>query len=578
MQLKNYAVLIENNKILQELKKEFPFLSPVNLVDIYADQLNRNLYNHVLSHCNRLTELKKNINISDKDYFESLIAIFYHDCAKVLGKFVRNNISLKKILALQYGHSIAARRLFFYFDQPRMAHHLRHNSTDFVLDIANRRVTIPQLLLNVLDKTDISGKVVSVEEKYASILQKIGHHKEYDDFSEKIACKYITRVLKTNFNFREYEFLADQNIPSINVLFLQRFDGKYCPPIGKYKDTNSNLKIAEFLSRWGYNSEILHEGNFKKIAYDGSVKILGCDKNTIDDFLPIYVAKKDLVLTEGSTRRCKVISKIKPALSAQVLLLRTLATGKFSRRRACNALSADEVWVMTDEMKSIIEQSFNKYFGNNKKVPSVKVLQSGYDPKYFYVDEKIKRIKGKIVYVGAVSKIKGVDILLKSFKKVKAKLSYAQLHIVGDPYIYGYINKFDLSKLKKINGVVYHGVCSASDVAKHLKTAHVAVLATRIYETFGKAAQQARLCGTKLIVSKNGFLPFHVQSKEEGIVLDTLNADSLSAALFKILLEDPQTVPPPIDRYHFWRITALDFITHYNLLSRRVIQKLQRRS
>ncbi|GIW62675.1 MAG: hypothetical protein KatS3mg090_0501 [Patescibacteria group bacterium] len=459
-----------------------------------------------------------------------------------------------------------------------MAHHLRHNSTDFVLDIANRSVTVPQLVLNVLDKTDISGKVVSVEEKYASILQKIGHHEEYDDFSEKIACKYINRVLKTNFNFKEYEFLADQNIPSLNVLFLQRFDGKYCPPIGKYKDTNSNLKIAEFLSQWGYNSEILHEGNFKKIFYDGSVKILGCDKETIDDLLPIYISKMDLILTEGSTRRCKFISKIKPALSAQVLLLRTLATGKFSKRRAYNALSADEIWVMNIEMKSIVEQSFNKYFGNMKKVPLVKVLQSGYNPEYFYMDEKVKRIKGKIVYVGAVSKIKGVDILLKSFKKIKSKLNYAQLHIVGDPYIYGYNNKFDLSKLKKIDGVVYHGVCSESEVAQHLRTAHVAVLATRIYETFGKSAQQARLCGTKLIVSKNGFLPFHVQNKEEGIVLDDLNADRLFWALFKILSENPQTVPPPVDRYHTWRITALDFITHYNLLSRRVIQKLQNKT
>ncbi|GIW62674.1 MAG: hypothetical protein KatS3mg090_0500 [Patescibacteria group bacterium] len=96
MTLRDYAVLIENNKILLDLKKEFPFLSPVNLVDIYSDEFNSNLYNHVLSHCNRLTNLKKDIKISDKDYFESLIAIFYHDCAKVLDKFVQNNISLKK--------------------------------------------------------------------------------------------------------------------------------------------------------------------------------------------------------------------------------------------------------------------------------------------------------------------------------------------------------------------------------------------------------------------------------------------------------------------------------------------------
>src|SRR5690606_31504721 len=136
--------------------------------------------------------------------------------------------------------------------------------------------------------------------------------------------------------------------------------------------------------------------------------------------------------------------EIIPKGTGLVLLLRTLAEGMMTGDRLKNTLVADQVWVMTEEMKSIIQDQMNSKELTAEQ-PEIKILQSGIDPEIFNINSNIKRKKGKIVYVGALTKIKGVDILVESFKEVRKKFPQAELHLIGDPSIYGRINTFDPS-------------------------------------------------------------------------------------------------------------------------------------
>ncbi len=565
---------MEFHPAVQKIGSTFPIISVRNLLDLYRDSYikdNKRIYLHIYSLLSRAEEFGKMRGVRQKDLIETYIAIFYHDCPKVLQKIVSENLLLSQVLKLESGHSISSRRLFFYVDEPLIAHHIRHNSVDFTLDIANNCVTVPQLLLNIVDKTDISGKKVSVEEKYKNIKKNIGSSPDYDDYSEKIACKYLNRVLNEDVNLYDYEFISLEEIPVFSSLFVQRWDGKYCSPVGKYRHTNSNLYISKHISKWGYKTTILHEGNFRDTVQEANTQLIGVPEDTLEAALPLYCMDKNLVIVEGSTSRVSSLRKIINSSSALVLLLRTLALGKMGAERLKNAALADEIWVMTEAMKEAVTSEFEEYGIPTK---NIRLLQSGVDSDVFNISKTVERIPGKITYVGALTKIKGIDLLIEAFKRIKVEFPYAELHLIGDQEIYGRVNDFmSVEEMKKIPGVVLHGSMLADQIAPHLQTAHVSCLLTTIYETYGKAAMQARCCGTRMIVSSLGNNPFHVQSKSEGLVVKKLDIDSITKALRTVLSEKPITVAPPADRYHTWKITALDFVTNYNHLSRSVLKR-----
>ncbi len=475
------------------------------------------------------------------------------------------NKTLNKIVRIEVGHSLAARRLFFYIDEPRLAHHIRHNSVDFVYDIASCGVTVPQLILNLLDKTDDNGEHVSIDSRYDIIKNKIGEKINFNDRCEQISCSYLKRIEKEKINFNDYEFITNEIIPSISCLFIQRWDNKYCAPIGKYSDTNSNLHISRITSKWGYKTTILHGGDFQHKESD-ELTIIGTSPNILNTTLDIFCAKKELIIVEGSTTRISKLRSVVGSSTSLVLLLRTMIDGNMEVNRLKNALAADEIWVQTNEMKNILEQGIKKH---NLEMINIRLLQSGVEENIFKINEDVARIKHKICYLGALSTLKGVDVLIEAFKMIRKKYPDATLHLVGDVNIYGSDNTFiSESKLKKIPGVILHGVLRATQIAPILQSAHVSCLLTTIFETFGKSAMQARMCGTRMIVSNKGNNPFHVQTHDEGEIVENINKDSVYKALMRVLSEDPKTVKPPVERYHTWKVTALDFVTNYNLLIR----------
>lgn len=566
---------ISSHSSIEKIGILFPDIKPQNVISaaLHSEiSSGHKLYSHLLQLIKKIEKISSHRGVRATDEVIALIAAIYHDFPKLVENGYFEDPLLLKIIDHGIGHSISAQKLFYYLDEPEVANAIRHNSTDFAIDLSNSEVTVPELLLNLAEKTDNLGQDISVWEKYESIKKKIGAHPEFDDFSERLVCKYLDRVNSEKRVLYDYEFITDKNAPIKEVLIVQRFDGKYCAPIGKYRDTNSNIKMAEYFSRWGFNTTILHEGEFKIDLFEGHVKVIGCDKESIDQLLPIYCFKKDIIVVEGSTSRLSNLRKRLSSGSGLVLMLRTLADGQMTKERIEKALCADQIWVMTEEMKQVV----NKQFKDNKviKFPEIRILQSGVDQDLFCINPEIPRIPGKITYLGAITKIKGVDILLDAFKIVQKKFHYAELHLLGDPDIYGRVNEFDMSYVKRMKGVYTHGALLAQEIVPHLQSAHLSVLITQIYETFGKSAQQARSCGARMVVSNMGALPFHVQSEEEGIVLNTVNKDTVADAIINILSTLPKTVAPPKDRYHSWKKTAADFTSNYIYLTRKAFQRI----
>ncbi len=555
---------------VKRISTAYPDLSPRAMIE----QMSRSFYEegrrlifHVSSLVRQLEGVARGRGVSENDFVLALIAILYHDAGKIMERLAIDDVELKLIFDDdRFGHSLAVRRFFLYLDIPELAQAVRHHSTDFAIDIRRRRVTIPQLLLNIVDRLDNSGIPVDPGQKMRIVKEKIGGNPGFDWNSEAIACDIVCEMLHFSGRFAEIGFICENSFPLRSVLFTQRFDGKYCAPVGRYKHTSSNIAIAEYLSRWGWKITLLHEGNFGEVYYDsGAIHLVGIvsaeDDCMVYTAIADQVSRHETIVVEGWTTALSYLRAIVSNEKSLILLLRTMSKGSMEEDRIEKMLRSDEIWVMTDEMRKIVNAQISE------AVP-VRILQSGVDKRIYFPNMSVARKRGKLVYVGAVTALKGVDVLIDAFKQVKSIVSEAELHIVGTPDMYGKANKFDVKDFGSCEGVHYWGMLEPLEIAQHLQTAHIAVLLTKIYETWGKSAMQARCCGTRLLVSNSGALPFHVQSEEEGIVLSLVTKETVTDAILRLLESEPRSVICPRDRYHSWRATAVDFVTYLDMLDR----------
>jgi glycosyltransferase involved in cell wall biosynthesis len=563
---RNYEIF----DLVKNLSRSVPSLDPESLLTHMLNSEGGLLF-HVYKLTVDLEKIfsKKN-GITEEEKSLAIASVLYHDALKLQ---IEDDVVRRISQTSTYGHSVGMERVFQYFELPELAQAVRHNPLDFIADYEKGRITVPQLLLNIVDRLNISGSSVTPYDKNHHIESMFGDREDFYRRADVLVTTILDSALKEN-NFGSLPFITRSLFPVKSSIIIQRFDDKYVEPRGIYIETCSNYHMGRRLATFGYNTEIVHkhEGEIDDAIYNfsnGSVVVHGVDVNNgnlIEEFARLSRGH-DYIFIEGWT---SLIQPLKEKIGNEkpvFLLMRAMSEGALDERRLSNAIHADEIWVMTPLMKDIITSQLEPLHQAGKKTPAVRILTSGIDEEIFYADEKTARQKGKITYVGGTTKLKGVDELLEAFDIVRKIFPESELHLIGDPGIYGKRNDFDKSRLNR-EGVVFHGVMKAEDVAEHLRTAHVSVLLTKIFEAYGKAAMQARVCGTPMVVSNRGALTLHVQSDEEGIVLDNIDPDNVADALIKILSREPQTILPPIDRYHTWRRTAVDFSTNLTMYER----------
>lgn len=557
------------------LSQNIPQLEPNYLLNLMKDSP-RGLLLHVYEATQEVLRLSRShTGITRVEKNLAVAAVLYHDSLKLN---INNNLVQRISQQDKYGHSIGIERIFQYFELPELAHAVRHNPLDFISDVTENRVTIPQLLLNIADRSNASGKPVTIAEKENILQLKMSGNEDFHREAD-ILCSGLLQSAVKEENFRNLPYVTDDIYSTRRTILLQRFDEKYVEPRGKYKDTSSNYHMGRKLASFAHNTTIVHdhEGKIKAetfLAKKGEAVLHGIDgrkKDVIEELVRLSHSH-DSIIIEGWTSVLPILREKIDNQKSIILLMRAMSGGKFEDERLLNALYADEIWVMTEQMRQIIYEQFQPLSSPGLRIPRIRILTSGVDDDIFFADEKIKRQQGKITYVGGITKLKGVDVLLDAFDLVKQEFPHAELHLIGDPAIYGKKNEFDKQTLRK-DGVVYHGALIAEEVAEQLKTAHVSVLLTRIFEAYGKAAMQARVCGTPMVVSDQGALPLHVQKEEEGIVLKDINPAFVADALKTMLSNEPRTVLPPVDRYHTWQKTAVDFATNLSLCKREIISE-----
>ena len=207
------------------------------------------------------------------------------------------------------------------------------------------------------------------------------------------------------------------------------------------------------------------------------------------------------------------------------------AMGSIPPKVLSNALSSckfvDRIVVNSEYMRNNVVT----WYGINRH--KIVVIPNGVDMRKFHERDDQLALDGDpaILYLGRLSRIKGVDVLIQAIAKLRSELPNIKLHLVGS----GYMSDFQLivkeKKMEKF--VVFHGWAPDSMVPHYYKSADVLVFPSR-YEPFGIVILEAMASGAPIIASNAGGIPEILSNGENGILFKSSDADALSKAILAL--------------------------------------------
>lgn len=144
--------------------------------------------------------------------------------------------------------------------------------------------------------------------------------------------------------------------------------------------------------------------------------------------------------------------------------------------------------------------------------------------------ELYDRIRGnKIIYVGRLIKIKGVEDLIRAMKR----LPEHELVIVGDGP-----DRNRLESLSRDLNTTFIGQVDSSKVRDHLKQARLLVLPSRIDEGSPNVILEAMACGIPVIATRVGGIPDLVRHGKTGYLYEPGNIDQMVYFIKQVMEDD----------------------------------------
>ena len=140
----------------------------------------------------------------------------------------------------------------------------------------------------------------------------------------------------------------------------------------------------------------------------------------------------------------------------------------------------------------------------------------------------------RLAYAGRLSAEKGVDTLLRAFKRLLGHIPGARLEIVGDGPLRDRLQ--ELARRLGINDDVdFAGPLPTTEMERRLETAWVQAVPSKWDEPFGMVAIEAMMRGTAVLASNGGGLRDIVRNGETGLLVAHDNVEAWASALTHLL-------------------------------------------
>jgi glycosyltransferase involved in cell wall biosynthesis len=192
--------------------------------------------------------------------------------------------------------------------------------------------------------------------------------------------------------------------------------------------------------------------------------------------------------------------------------------------------SADRVVVNSDFMRGNVV----RWYGVSPN--RIEVIPNGVELERFVGRGDRLNLGGDpcILYLGALSKAKGLDILIKAIARLRLELPRIELHLVGSTHLEPG-DEFRLQAKKECveSHVFFYDWASQSMVPRFLKSADICVFPSRL-EGFGIIILEAMAAGAPLIASDIGSFREILANGKNGMLFKAGSADALSEAILSL--------------------------------------------
>ena len=170
------------------------------------------------------------------------------------------------------------------------------------------------------------------------------------------------------------------------------------------------------------------------------------------------------------------------------------------------------------------------------------IIPNGIDSKHFCPDvspiEELNDGKINILFVGRMEKRKGVDYLIKAYKRVKQEVPNSRLTIVGP----GTRLRHKYEKHIMRNGlrdVTFVGYASYGDLPRYYKTADIVCSPATGRESFGIILLEAMATNRPLVASNIEGYASVMTNGAEGLLVPPKNTEKLAEALISLINDQP---------------------------------------
>lgn len=308
--------------------------------------------------------------------------------------------------------------------------------------------------------------------------------------------------------------------------------------------TDSCDKRLKFDNNYNVNVDGINVFYFKnlsntvknKLTIDTPVRLPNYLRKTIKNYDIIHIHEHRHSLAVA-THRYAVKNNIPYVLQAHGSVL------PFFQKESLKEIF-DKIWGFNilhdaDCVFALTEVEKKQYLDMNVKEENIKIVPLGINqdeyaklPEKGAFREKYNIASGEklIVFLGRIHEIKGLDLLIEAFNKIKNE--NVKLAIIGGDYgfkseITSLIEKYSLE-----NKVIFPGVLTGENKIQSLVDCDLFVMPSR-YESFTTSGLEAMACGKPLVLTKNN----HIQNWVDGNVglCCEFDAKQLSESIEKLL-------------------------------------------
>jgi teichuronic acid biosynthesis glycosyltransferase TuaC len=176
------------------------------------------------------------------------------------------------------------------------------------------------------------------------------------------------------------------------------------------------------------------------------------------------------------------------------------------------------------------------------------------------VDGSIFNVEGRvdngdsrrILFVGIMRKVKGVDVLLRAMRLLLDAGWPASLTIIGESFYSSYARDYDelrrlSSQLELDESVSFAGAKTPEEVAAEMRNSSVVVLPSR-RETFGVVLAESLACGTPVVATRCGG-PEDIVDESVGELIPPDDPQALANAIMSVVGRRAEFRPDVLSRH-----------------------------